>query len=59
MVLFTSMIGMAIYDVLPVSYSYPDDDTDTVTFVLMAMLTRWSLLCQEDPFEPVGAHDWL
>ena len=38
-VLFTSSIGVAIYDVSPISYSYLYEDTDTVTFVLMAMLT--------------------
>ena len=37
---FISLIGTAIYmyDVLPTSYSYLHDDTDTVTFVLMAAL---------------------
>ena len=34
------MIGEAIYDVLPVSYLYTHDDTDMVTFVLTAMLTK-------------------
>ena len=33
MVLFTSSIGAALYDVQSVSYSYPHDDTDTMTFV--------------------------
>ena len=37
-------IGAAIYEVLFVFYSYPDDDTETATFdrtvlIVMAMLT--------------------
>ena len=38
-VVFYLTIGTAIYDVLPVSYSYLHDDMETVTFVLMAVLT--------------------
>ena len=37
-VVFYLTIGAVIYDVLPVSYSYPHDDTETVTFALMAVL---------------------
>ena len=43
---FTSSIGTAIYKVLFVVYSYPNDDTETATFdltvlilIVMAMLT--------------------
>ena len=33
---FTSSIGTAIYKVLFVVYSYPNDDTETATFVAMS-----------------------
>ena len=37
---------MAIYDVLPISYSYPHDDMDMVTFVPTVMLiTAVSTCC--------------
>ena len=38
-VVFYLTIGAAIDNVLPVSFSYPHDDTETVTFVLVAVLT--------------------
>ena len=53
-------IGAAIYKVLFVFYSYPDDDTETVTFdrtVLIVMaITVVRLSC---PSEPVSVYDWL
>ena len=41
MVLHTSSIGVATYDVrvLPISYLYPCNDTAMMTFILMPMLT--------------------
>ena len=42
--------------------SYPRADADTVTFVLMVMLTQRlsALQCPEDhPSKPVGIYDWL
>ena len=39
MALFPFSIGLAICGVLTISYSYPHDDTDSLIFVLMAVLT--------------------
>ena len=50
----TSYIRTAIYDVLSISYSYLHDDTDTVTFVLIVVLTTVVPAMWEDPSEPVG-----
>ena len=58
---FTSSIGTAIYQVLFVVYSYPNDDTETATFdlaVLILYCRSWSqkLSC---PYEPVSVYYWL
>ena len=57
-------IGVAIYEVLFVFYSYPNDDTETATFdrtvlIMMAMLTSYGGLRLSCPSEPVGVYDWL
>ena len=47
---FYLTIGTAIHDVLPVFYSYPHDVTETVTFVLKAVVVYiCSVQCLEDP----------
>ena len=58
------VIGAAIYEVLFVFYSYPSDDTETVTFdrpihaslllaITVVRVQRW----WEDPI--VSVHDWF
>ena len=55
-------IGAAIYEVLFVFYSYPNDDTETATFdrtVLIVMAMYNGGLRLSCPSEPVSVYDWL
>ena len=55
-------IGAAIYKVLFVFYSYPNDDTETVTFdrtVLIHSYVDNGGLRLSCPSEPVSVYDWL
>ena len=61
---FTSSIGTAIYQVLFVVYSYPNDDTETATFVDRTVLRIFivSIMVAEAdlyPYEPVSVYYWL
>ena len=51
-------IGAAIHEVLFVLYSYPNDDTETVTFDLAVMIVQRCLRLS-CPSESVSVHDWL
>ena len=61
---FTSSIGTAIYKVLVVVYSYPNDDTETATFDLTVLWYYYSDGHVDDqklscPHEPVSVCYWL
>ena len=55
-------IGAAIYEVLFVFYSYPNDDTETATFdrtAMLIVLKRLGGLRLSCPSEPVSVYDWF
>ena len=51
-------IGAAIHEVLFVFYSYPNDDTETVTFDHTVYVDNGGLRLS-CPSEPVSVYDWL
>ena len=62
---FTSSIGTAIYQVLFVVYSYPNDDTETATFDLTVLILASYSDGHVDnqklsyPYEPISVYYWL